>query len=108
MVTAIDPDFDILEMPFDDYLCKPIDREDIRAVVDQQRQILAYETLGEYFQVKSKREVLVAETNAEQRSDHEEFAALSRRTARLERRARRLLEDETPLEHFEQVVREGL
>ena len=35
MVTAIDPGLGILDLPFDDYLCKPVEREDIRAAVDQ-------------------------------------------------------------------------
>lgn len=47
MVTAVDPGIEVVDMPFDDDLCKPIEREDIRAVIDQQRQIVAYETLGE-------------------------------------------------------------
>jgi DNA-binding response OmpR family regulator len=53
MMTAIDPGFDVLDMPFDDYLCKPIEREDIRATVNQQCEILAYEFLGEVFSLES-------------------------------------------------------
>jgi DNA-binding response OmpR family regulator len=44
IVTAVGPGIDVLEMPFDDYLCKPVDCEDVRAVIDQQQRILAYET----------------------------------------------------------------
>ena len=107
MVTAIDPDFDVLELPFDDYLCKPIDREDVRAVVDQQRQILAYETLGEYFSVKSTKSVLEAETAPAQREGDDAFASAAQRADRLERRARRLLDDESILDRFEAVDRDG-
>jgi DNA-binding response OmpR family regulator len=64
MITAVDPGIEVLDMPFDDYLCKPVDREDVRAVVDQQRRILAYETLGEYFSVEATRVVFEAELNA--------------------------------------------
>jgi DNA-binding response OmpR family regulator len=106
MVTAVDPDFDVLEMPFDDYLCKPVDREDVRAVVDQQRRILAYETLGEYFRVESTRAVLEAETGPERRERHEEYAEAADRAARLESRARRLLEDDAVLDRFDRVGRE--
>lgn len=35
MVTAVDPDFDVLEMPFDDYVVKPVDPEELRATVDR-------------------------------------------------------------------------
>lgn len=29
MVTAVDPGIEVLDMPFDDYLCKPVDREEV-------------------------------------------------------------------------------
>jgi DNA-binding response OmpR family regulator len=107
MVTAVDPGFDVLGMPFDDYLCKPVDREDVRAAVNQQRMVLAFETLGEYFQVESKRAVITAETSADQRQDHERYADISRRADRLERRARRLLDDPGILDQFDQISRES-
>jgi DNA-binding response OmpR family regulator len=108
MVTAVDPDFDVLEMPFDDYLCKPVDREDVRAAVDQQRRILAYETLGEYFGAESKRAVLAAETSPDRRERHEGYADLAERARCLERRARRLLEDDAVLDQFDRIGREEL
>jgi len=107
MVTAIDPEFDVLDLPFDDYLCKPISREDIRSVVDQQRRILAYETLGEYFGAKSTQTVLEAQTSPEQREDHEAFGAVRERSNRLEQRAQRLLDDDTVLAEFARIDRDG-
>jgi DNA-binding response OmpR family regulator len=107
MVTAVDPGFDVLGMPFDDYLCKPVDREDVRAAVNQQRMVLAFETLGEYFQVESKRAVITAETSADQRQDNERYAEISQRADRLERRARRLLDDPGLLDQFDQISRES-
>jgi DNA-binding response OmpR family regulator len=107
MVTAVDPGFDVLGMPFDDYLCKPVDREDVRAAVNQQRMVLAFETLGEYFQAESKRAVITAETSADQRQDHERYADISRRADRLERRARRLLDDPGILGQFDRISRES-
>ncbi|ELZ37198.1 response regulator [Halorubrum distributum] len=107
MVTAIDPGFDVLDLPFDDYLCKPVDRTDIRSVVDHQRRVLAYETLGEYFSAKSTETVLASQTSPEQRENHEEFAAVRERARRLEQRARRLLDDETVLAEFADVDRDG-
>lgn len=108
MVTAVDPEFEVLEMPFDDYLCKPVDREDVRAVIDQQRLVLAYETLGEYFSAESKRAVLEAETSAEQHQDHEGYAAIEERADRLEQRVRRLLDDDDIIDQFDQIGREEL
>ncbi|PSP27427.1 response regulator [Halobacteriales archaeon QH_2_65_14] len=108
MVTAIDPGFDVLDMPFDDYLCKPVEREDVRAAVRQQCEILGYETLGEYFSVESKRRVIAAELPAEELETHEQYQSTEDRAERLERRARRLLEEAPELfETFEAVGREG-
>lgn len=108
MVTAIDPGFDVLDMPFDDYLCKPVDREDVRAAVSHQCTVLGYQTLGEYFSAESKRRVIVAELPEDERESHEAFQATSERVDRLERRARRLLSD-TPdiLEEFGDIGRES-
>jgi DNA-binding response OmpR family regulator len=108
MVTAIDPGFDVLDMPFDDYLCKPLEREDLRAAVTQQCRVLGYETLGEYFSVESKRSILDAELPADEREENEEYQAVERRASELARRARRLLDDPATLfEQFDDVAREG-
>lgn len=93
MVTAIDPGLEILELPFDDYLCKPVEREDIRAAVDQQCQVLAYELLGEYFEIESKRSVIAAELPPERLTDHKEFSDIDERTNALRDRICRLLPD---------------
>ena len=106
MVTAVDPDFDVLELPFDDYLCKPVEREDLRAAIDQQRQILAYETLGAYFSAESKRAVIDAQVSDHRRDDHDGYADVVDRADRLRNRARRLLDDETTLDRFEEIGRE--
>ncbi|WEL18970.1 MULTISPECIES: response regulator [unclassified Halorhabdus] len=108
MVTAIDPDFDVLDMPFDDYLCKPVDREDVRAAVTQQCTILGYATLGEYFSVEAKRQVIAAELPADQRESHEAYQRRQERSRRLERRVRRLLGEATELlDAFDDIARES-
>jgi CheY-like chemotaxis protein len=108
MVTAIDPGLDILDLPFDEYLCKPVEREDVRAAVDQQCQVLAYELLGEYFQLESKRAVIEAELPPETLEDHEEFGELDERTDQLRDRASRLLSDaDELLSAFAGIDREG-
>jgi len=105
MVTAVDPGLEVLDMPFDDYLCKPVEREDVRAVIDQQRRILAYETLGEYFSVEAKRAVLESELDATKHHEHERFVAVAEQAEQLEARARRLLTDDDLLDRFEEVNR---
>jgi len=108
MVTAVDPGLDILSLPFDDYLCKPVERVDLRETVDQQCQVLAYELLGEYFEAESKRAVIEAELSPERLADHDEFRALEQRTTALADRIDRLLPDaEELLSRFSGIEREG-
>lgn len=108
MVTAIDPGFDVLDMPFDDYLCKPVEREDIREAVSQQCRILGYETLGAYFSAASKQSVIEAELPEDERRDHDEYQETKARASHLRERAVRLLDDAPALfETFGGIEREG-
>lgn len=55
MVTAVDPDFDVLEMPFDDYLVKPVTRDELYDVVEGLLDRKEYTSgVREYFAVASK------------------------------------------------------
>ena len=107
MVTAIDPDLGIVEMPFDDYLSKPVDRADLHAAVDQQCQVLAYELLGDYFRLESTRAVLAADATAATDAD-DRLAAIEADLDTAERRVRDLLpEADTLLSTFDGIDREG-
>ncbi len=110
MVTAIDPELDILDLPFDDYLCKPVDRADVHTVVEQQCEILAYQLLGEYFEAASKREVLRAELQPDETARHDRLADVEGTVTQLRDRIERLLprsEADDVLEGFAAVAREG-
>lgn len=108
MVTAIDPDLDVLDMPFDDYLSKPVEREDLRAAVDQQCQVLAYDLLGEYFRLESTRAVLESELPPDEAEDNDRLADISDRRSVIEERVRSLLPDAGALlSSFSNVDREG-
>jgi DNA-binding response OmpR family regulator len=77
MVTGVDADFDILEMPFDDYLSKPISEEDLTAVVDRLHRRSAYDdAIQDYFSLVSKQATLEAEKQPEQLAGNEEYAKL--------------------------------
>ncbi|MFC7028692.1 response regulator [Halomicroarcula sp. GCM10025324] len=86
MITAVDPDFDILDMPFDDYLCKPIDKDDLVAAIDQQLAARRYDDrLAEYLEVTSKLALLEAEKTAQSLDEHEDIASLKERAETLKR-----------------------
>jgi CheY-like chemotaxis protein len=106
MVTAIDPDLGVLDMPFDDYLSKPVDRTDVIAAVDQQCRVLAYELLGEYFRIESTRAVVTSQLPAEDLEEHGELADLEARLSVVEERIRSLLpEAEELLSSFDGIDR---
>jgi len=59
MVTAVDPDFDIIEMPFDDYVTKPVSREDLYGTIERLLNASEYdEQLREYFSLTAKQAAL--------------------------------------------------
>ncbi len=84
MVTAVDPEFSIVDMPFDDYLCKPIAKEDLFSAVDQQLEAASYEDpLTEFFSLTAKMAVLEAEHPAEQLAESSEYVRMQRRASEL-------------------------
>jgi len=96
MVTAVDPGLGVLDMPFDDYLSKPVERADLLAAVDQQCQVLAYELLGEYFRLESTRAVVESQVPAEEGEPSEARQRLDdveERLAHTEARVRDLLSE---------------
>ena len=65
MITAVDPDFDILELGFDAYLTKPVAASDLAEVTERLIRRLEYtDTLQEFFAKLSTRETLAAEKPA--------------------------------------------
>jgi DNA-binding response OmpR family regulator len=88
MVTAVDPDFDIVSMEFDDYLTKPIMRDDLVEAVDSMRERDDYdETLQEYFSLTSKKATLEAEKAPSELENNEEYQEMVARVEELEEEA---------------------
>ena len=61
MVTGEEPDFDIIEMPFDDYLVKPVPQAALSRTVDRLQRCVTYdERLREYYSLTAKRAALLS------------------------------------------------
>ncbi|WP_323676415.1 response regulator [Halorubellus sp. PRR65] len=55
MVTALNPGYDVVDMAFEQYVCKPIAREELRTVVRRELLRSNYDdALQEYLRVQSK------------------------------------------------------
>ena len=85
MTTAVDPDLNILEMDFDDYLCKPVDRETIVETLEQHLgpPDRTDDHLDEFFQVVSKLSLLKEEKTRAELEANEEFRRLQKRADEL-------------------------
>ncbi|PSP32745.1 response regulator [Halobacteriales archaeon QH_10_67_22] len=85
MITAVDPDFDIVEMPFDDYLNKPVEKRDLVTAIEQQLIARRYdERLTEYLEVTSKLGLLEAEKTERELAENEDVERLRERAEELE------------------------
>jgi len=85
MITAVDPDFDIIDMPFDDYLCKPVEKDDLVAAIDQQLAARRYDDrLAEYLEVTSKLALLKGEKTAQTLDENEGVESLEQRADELQ------------------------
>jgi len=94
MVTAVDPDLNILEMDFDDYLCKPVDKDTLLSTLDQHVDTPGSDPrLDEFFQLLSKLSVLEAERTPSELEDDEEFNRLKRQAVELSNELRESMDD---------------
>jgi len=85
MVTAVDPDFDIIDMGCDDYIVKPVTRDDLREVVDRLMTVTEYDDrMRELTAKRLKRNVLQVEKSAGELRESSEFQRLQEEIADLE------------------------
>lgn len=84
MITAVDPDFDIIDMEFDDYLCKPIEKDDLVTAIKQQLTARRYDDqLTKYLEATSKLALLEAEKTTQSLDANEDVVQLKERIQRL-------------------------
>jgi DNA-binding response OmpR family regulator len=86
MVSAVEPDFDIYDMGFDDYLVKPISREEVLDLVDRLLRVNEYdEGLRRHFTLSSKLALLRSHKSEAELEGSEEYAALQAEMDELDR-----------------------
>ncbi len=77
MVTAVEPDFDILEMGFDAYLSKPIKSSQLEETVRNLLERSEYDTLlQEYYSLVEKQATLEATKSRAELADSDEYDRL--------------------------------
>jgi DNA-binding response OmpR family regulator len=84
MVTAVEPDFDIIEMGFDEYVVKPIRRQDLHDVVESVLARATYDDqLQEMFSLSSKVAALKTQKPASELDGNEDYARMTDRLEEL-------------------------
>jgi DNA-binding response OmpR family regulator len=77
MVTAVDPDFDIIDMPFDDYVIKPVSRDDLFETINRLLTCSEYEEhLRRYYALTAKHATLIANKPESELAESDEFQTL--------------------------------
>jgi len=77
LVTAVDAGFDVLELPIDAYLAKPVERDALTAAVEQLRPRPTYdEPLRRYFSLIARRDAVEAATRPEERETNGTYGSL--------------------------------
>lgn len=85
LVTAVDPDFEIIDLQIDDYLVKPVSKGDVRETVERLLALSEYDQqMRKLTSKKLKRNVLEIEKTRPELAESEEFARLNEEIAALE------------------------
>jgi two-component system response regulator AdeR len=106
MVTAVEPDFDILEMGFDTYLTKPVRQEQLTETVEALLTRSEYDSLLQrYYAMVEKRAALDATKPEEALARNEEYSQLSTAIEELRDRLSETIGDTADDEEFIATIR---
>lgn len=106
MVTAVEPDIDVIEMGFDEYLTKPINKPEVKEVVQRLAELQHHDVLlQEYFALASKITTLEANVDKETLATNDEYNELVERFSSVKQDARNQLKELMIQEDSERVFR---
>jgi DNA-binding response OmpR family regulator len=77
MLTAVDPDFDIIDMGFDEYLTKPVERTELNEIVEEMLLRADYDDqFRSFLALASKKSTLEAEKSSAELAASDEYEAV--------------------------------
>lgn len=86
MITAVTPGYGIVDMPFDEYATKPVDRDDLYDILENLRRRGEYaDSLSRYYSLVAKHVTLTAERPPRELRESEAFAELETEIREVER-----------------------
>ncbi len=84
MVTAVEPDFDVIGMGFDDYLTKPVEREELLETIQRLLSRTEFDDIEqELYALSSKQAALRSSKPKEELDQNEDFQGLQARIEEL-------------------------
>ena len=107
MVTAVDPDFDIVDMPFDDYLTKPVMLDELRDAVERMRTREDYdEKMQDFFALSAKKATLEAQKDPVELRNNEKYERLDQQVEELREEADDTVAEISETDDFEAIFQE--
>lgn len=108
MLTGVDPDFDVVELGFDEYLRKPIEEETLLDAVERLCTRKAYdEELQQLFSLASRAAALESEYDRGTLDDRQEYRHLTRRIDELRDKLDDRIHELPPEERYTVTVAPG-
>jgi len=106
MVTAVQPDFDILDMGFDDYAVKPVFQDDLLDIVDSLMARSTYdEQMRELYSLASKLSTLEANKSQDELEKSDEYNRIKERFSKLRRASDSTRANLTSNQDYEAIFR---
>lgn len=107
MITAVDPDFDILGMDFDEYLVKPVLKDELTNCVDRLLRLKTYDDqFKESYALATKQRLLEEEKSVAELDEHEEYHEAINRLHELQEQIDGMFDEFTRDDY--QLIYEGL
>lgn len=105
MVTAVDPGLDIIDMGFDDYLCKPITKDELHSMLrGLQERSFYQEAMDEYYTLVSKKALLETHCTDAELQASEEYGELDARQEALQQQLTSITDSFTETEFTAEIT----
>lgn len=107
MLTAVEPDFEILEMPFDAYLTKPVVRHELESTIETLLDRSTFdEKVQERYALSAKLAALETQKSRIQLEASSEYAKARERLAQLDAELTEIIDRSADREAVEEIYRE--
>ncbi len=94
IVSAVTPDFDVIEMGFDEYLTKPVEKDEVLDAIDRMIRRSTYDSaIQEYYQLVATETALRESKTESELRGNEEFQQLRANRETMEQNVDRVIDD---------------